>query len=93
VLGRRIHRRGRMTRTDGGGRGGSAPATTRARPGQQVAHDDSIGSREGAWAVARPWKAGRGASRRRQRGWRGGVAMPAEEGEMRGIYRCGSAPG
>jgi hypothetical protein len=93
VLGRRTRRRGRTTRTDGGGRGGSAPVTTRARPGQQVARDGSIGSREGTRVVARPWKAGRGAARRRRRGWRGGEAMPAEEGEMRGIYRSGSAPG
>jgi hypothetical protein len=54
---------------------------TRARPGQQVARDGPIGSREGAWAVARPWMAGRGAARRRRRGWRGGVAMPAGGGE------------
>jgi hypothetical protein len=33
-------------------RGGSAPAMTRARPGQQVARDGPIRSREGVWAVA-----------------------------------------
>jgi hypothetical protein len=93
VLGRRTRRRGRTARTDDGGRGGSAPATTRAQPGQQVARDGSIGSREGTWAVARPWKAGRGTARRRRRGWRSGEAMPAEEGEMSGIYRSGLAPG
>jgi hypothetical protein len=93
VLGRRTRRRGRTARTDSGGRGGSAPTTTRARPGQQVARDGSIGSREGTWAVARLWKAGRGAARWRRRGWNGGEAMPMEEGEMRGIYRSGSAPG
>jgi hypothetical protein len=91
MLGRRTRRRGRTARTDGGGRGGSAPAMTRARPGQQVARGGSVGSREGTWAVARPWKAGRGIARRRRRGWRGGEAMPAEEGEMWGIYRSGSA--
>jgi hypothetical protein len=42
----------------GEGRGGSAPATTRARLGQQVAREGPIGSRKGAWAVARPWEAG-----------------------------------
>jgi hypothetical protein len=93
VLARRTRRRGRTARSDGGGRGGSALVTTRARPGQQVARDGSIGAREETWAVARPWKVGRGAARRRRRGWRGGEAIPAEEGEMRGIYRCGSAPG
>jgi hypothetical protein len=41
-----------MARSSGGGRGGSAPAMTRAWPGQQVARDRPIGSREGAWAVA-----------------------------------------
>jgi hypothetical protein len=81
VLGWITRRRGRTARTDGGGRGGSAPATARARPGQQVARGGSIGSREGTWAVARPWKAGRGAAPRRRCGWRGGVAMPVEEGE------------
>jgi hypothetical protein len=74
VLGQRTRRRGRTARTDGGGRGGSAPATTRARPRQQVARDGSIGYREGTWAVARPWKAGRGAARQRRRRWRGSVA-------------------
>jgi hypothetical protein len=49
-----------------------------------VACDGSIGSREGTWAVARPWKAGRGAARRRWRGWRDGVAMPAGGGENAG---------
>jgi hypothetical protein len=58
VLGRRTCRRGRMARTDGGGRGGSAPAMARAGPEQQEARDGSIGSREGTRAVARPWKAG-----------------------------------
>jgi hypothetical protein len=79
-----MHRRGRTASTGGGGRGGSAPAMSRARPGQQVARDSSIGSREGTWAVARPWKAGRGAAPRRQHGWRGGVAMPAGGGENAG---------
>jgi hypothetical protein len=92
VLGQRTRRRGRTARTYGSGRSGSAPATTRARPGQQVARDGSIWSRDGTWAVARPWKARRGAARRRRRRWRGGVATPAEEGETRGIYRSDSAP-
>jgi hypothetical protein len=52
VLGRSTRRRGRAAGTDGGGRGGSAPATARARPGQQVAHDDFIGSKEGIGAIA-----------------------------------------
>jgi hypothetical protein len=80
-LGRRMRRRGRTARTGGVGRGGSALATTRALLGQQVARDGSTGSREGTWVVARPWKAGRGAARRRRRGWRGGVAMTARGGE------------
>jgi hypothetical protein len=56
-LGQGTRRRGRTARTDGGGRGGSAPATTRAQPGQQVAREGPIRSRKGAWAVARPWEA------------------------------------
>jgi hypothetical protein len=52
VLGRRTRRRGRAARTDGGGCGGSAPATVRARPGQQVERDGFIGSKEGKGAVA-----------------------------------------
>jgi hypothetical protein len=63
------------------------------RPGQQVVRDGFIEAREGTWAVARPWKAGRGTARRRRRGWRGREAMPAKEREMRGIYRRSSAPG
>jgi hypothetical protein len=51
-----MRRRGRTTRTGDGGRGGSAPASTRARSGQQVAREGPIGSRKGACAVARPWK-------------------------------------
>jgi hypothetical protein len=93
VLGWRTRRRGRAAGTDSGGRGGSAPATARARPGQQVAHDGFIGSKEGIGAVARSRKAGRGAARRQQHGWRDAVAMPTEEGEMRGIYRRGLTPG
>jgi hypothetical protein len=38
--------------TDDGGRGGSALATARARPGQQVERDGFIGSKEGIGAVA-----------------------------------------
>jgi hypothetical protein len=38
--------------TDGGGRGGSAPAMARARPGQQAARNCSIGSKEGTGALA-----------------------------------------
>jgi hypothetical protein len=57
-LGRGTRRRGRTAKTGGGGRGGSAPATTRARPRQQVAREGLIGSKKGAWAVARPWEAG-----------------------------------
>jgi hypothetical protein len=52
VLGQRTRRRGRAAGTDGGGSGGSAPATVRARPGQQVARDDFIGPKEGIGAVA-----------------------------------------
>jgi hypothetical protein len=52
-----------------------------------MARDGSIGSKEGIGKVRR------GAARWRRREWRGSVAMPAEEGEMRGIYRRGSAPG
>jgi hypothetical protein len=51
-LGRRTRRRGRAAGTDGGGRGGSAPAMAWARPGQQVARDGSIGSKEGIGTVA-----------------------------------------
>jgi hypothetical protein len=47
-LGQGTRRRGRMVRTSGGRRGGSAPAATKARPGQQVAREGSIGSRKGA---------------------------------------------
>jgi hypothetical protein len=54
--------------------------TTRARPGQQVARDGPIGSREEAWAVAQPWKAGRDAARRWRRGWLGGAAVRARGG-------------
>jgi hypothetical protein len=85
MLGWRTRRHGRTARTNGGGRGGSAPATTRARPRQQVARDRSIRSREGTWVVARPWKAGRGAARQWRRGWRGCEAMPAEEGKC-GVF-------
>jgi hypothetical protein len=88
-----MHQCGRTVRIGGGGRGGLAPATTQARPGQQVAHDSSIRSREGTWAVARPWKAGTGAARQRRRGWRGGMAMSAGGGEKLGIYRGSSALG
>jgi hypothetical protein len=56
-LGRGTRRRGR-TATTGGGRDGSAPAATRAQPGQQTSREGPIGSRKGAWAVARPWEAG-----------------------------------
>jgi hypothetical protein len=44
-------------RVGGGGRGGSASTTARARPGQQEAREGSMGSREGAWTVAQPWEA------------------------------------
>jgi hypothetical protein len=40
-----MRRRGRTVRT--GGRGGSAPTATRARPEQQVAREGSIWSRKG----------------------------------------------
>jgi hypothetical protein len=69
-----MRRCGRTARDGGGGRGGSTPATTRVRPGQQMAHDGPIGSREGAWTIARPWVAGGGGARRWRRGWRGGAA-------------------
>jgi hypothetical protein len=52
VLGRRTLWHGCAAGTDGGGCGGSAPATAWARPGQQVARDGSIGSQEGIGAVA-----------------------------------------
>jgi hypothetical protein len=52
VLGQRTRLRGRAARTDGGGRGGSAPAMTRAPPGQHVACYGFIGSKKGIWAVA-----------------------------------------
>jgi hypothetical protein len=45
-------RHGRAAGTDGGGHGGSAPAMAWARPGQQVAHDGSIGSNDGIGTVA-----------------------------------------
>jgi hypothetical protein len=82
-LGWGTRRRGRTEKT-GGGRGGSAPATTRARPGQQVAREGPIGSRKGAWAVSRPWVAGGDGAQRRRRGWRGGrgVGRRDEEGRV-----------
>jgi hypothetical protein len=52
MLGWRTRRRGRAEGTDGGGRGGSDPATARAQPGQQVARDGFIGSKEEIGAVA-----------------------------------------
>jgi hypothetical protein len=75
VLGQRSRRRGRMAETGGGGRGGAALGTTRARPEQQVALEGSKGSMGGVWVIAWPWETGRGAARRRQRGWRCGGAM------------------
>jgi hypothetical protein len=80
-LGRGTHRRWRTAKTGGSDRGGSAPATTRARPGQQVARDGPIGSRKGAWAVAQPWEAGGGGARRRRRRWRSGAADARRKGE------------
>jgi hypothetical protein len=56
-LGRGNRRRGCTARAGGGGRGGSAPATVRAQPRQQAAREGPMGSREGAWVVARPWEA------------------------------------
>jgi hypothetical protein len=73
-LGQEMRRCGHTAKTSGGGCGGSAPATTRTQPGQQVAREGPIGSRKGAWAAARPWEAGGGGARRWRRGWRGGVA-------------------
>jgi hypothetical protein len=52
VLGRRSRRRGRTAETGGGGRGGAAPAMTRAQPEQQVALEGSKGSIEGMCALA-----------------------------------------
>jgi hypothetical protein len=76
-LGRRTRWRGRVVKTGGGHRGGSAPAATGAWRRQRVAREGPIGSRKGAWVVARPWEAGGSAARRWRRGWRGRAAMPA----------------
>jgi hypothetical protein len=90
-LGRGTRRRGHTARTGGGGRGGSAPVMTRARPGQQVAHEGPIVCRKAAWAVARPWEV-EGAQLDG-----GGVDSAVgrqcqrEEGRTRGIYRGGLA--
>jgi hypothetical protein len=90
-LGRGNCRSGRTARAGGGGRGGSASATAIAQPGQQAAREGPMGSREGAWAVARPWEAeGRSSTAAaRMARWGGGVST--RRGKMRDIYRGGSA--
>jgi hypothetical protein len=55
-LGRRGHRRGRVAALRFGGRGGSAPATKIARPGQDVAWVGLGDGGEAPRGFARYWK-------------------------------------
>jgi hypothetical protein len=79
-------------RTGSGGRGGSAPATTRACPGQQVAREGPIGSRGGAWAVARPWEVGGRSSTAAARMARWGGNVGVRRGE-RATFIGSARPG